>query len=50
MNESIAARLELIAAKAKQLAMDYRNGRLWEGDLAKGKSEIGEQLNNIPRE
>ena len=50
MDESIAARLDLIAAKAKQLAIDYRNGKLWDGDLSRGMCEIGQQLNNIPRE
>jgi hypothetical protein len=50
MNESIAVRLDLIAAKAKQLALDYRQGKLWEGDLDRGKGEISEQLHNIPSE
>jgi hypothetical protein len=50
VDESIAARLDLIAAKAKQLALDYRNGRLWEGDLDRGLGEIRQQLHSIPRE
>lgn len=50
MDESIAARLDLIAAKARQLALDYRNGKLWDGDLDRGKSEIYTQLQNIPQE
>jgi hypothetical protein len=50
MDESIAIRLELIAAKAKVLASDYKNGKLWEGDLNRGLGEISEQLGLIPRE
>jgi hypothetical protein len=50
MDEAIAIRLELMAAKAKQLAHDYRHGKLWEGDLDRGLSEIGAQLHSIPRE
>lgn len=44
MNTEISIRLELIAAKAKQLAEDYKNGKLWEGELGKGLSEIDSQL------
>lgn len=40
-----AIRLELVAAKAKQLAEDLKRGRLWEGDLSRGISEIMGQLN-----
>ncbi len=50
MNESVSARLDLIAAKAKQLSLDYRNGRLWEGELNKGLGEIYSQLKNISSE
>lgn len=50
MDESIAVRLELAAAKAKQLALDYRNGKLWDGDLDRGKSEIISQLSQIRKE
>ena len=42
--ENVSLRLDLIAAKARQLASDVRTGRLWEGDLARGLSEIREQL------
>ena len=42
--EQIAMRLELIAAKATQLAHDVKNGRLWPGELGSGLAEIGEQL------
>lgn len=37
-------RLDLIAAKAKQLAEDARAGRFWEGDLSRGLRELREQL------
>ena len=50
MDESTTARLELIAAKAKQLALDYKNGKLWAGDLTKGISEISTQIRLIPQE
>ena len=43
-------RLELIAAKAKQLAEDLKHGKLWPGDLAKGAGEIGEQLDHVIKE
>ncbi len=50
MAEPITAnRLELIAAKARQLADDYKAGSLWPGDLARGLGEIGEQLDAIYR-
>lgn len=42
--EMAVTRLELAAAKAKQLAEDLKHGRLWEGDLSKGISETIEQL------
>lgn len=42
--EQIAMRLELIAAKATQLAHDVKNGRLWPGELGSGLAEIGKQL------
>lgn len=44
MNEDIAVWLDLAAAKARQLAQDYRAGRLWEGDLSHGIGEITQQL------
>jgi len=50
MNEIIAARLDLIAAKAKILAADYRAGRQWPTDLSRGLSELGVELENIRRE
>lgn len=40
MNEVLASRLDLIAAKAKIMASDYRNGRMWEGDLSRGLDEL----------
>jgi hypothetical protein len=45
--EMAAVRLELVAAKAKQLAEDLKNGRLWEGDLSRGIREIHEQLSQV---
>jgi len=39
--------LELVAAKAKQLATDLKSGRLWPGDLNRGLSEIFETLNKV---
>lgn len=48
--DSIAICLEIIAAKAKQLAEDVRNGRLWEGELGSGLSVISEQLERASRE
>ena len=43
-------RVELIAAKAKQLAHDVKNGRLWEGELSSGLGEISQQLQITLRE
>lgn len=46
-SEQNAMRLEVIAAKAKQLAYDVKHGKLWEGDLARGLSDIHEQLRYV---
>lgn len=46
-HEANGAYLELLAAKAKQLAEDYKRGRLWEGDLSRGLRELQETLNKI---
>lgn len=43
-NETVAARLELIAAKARVLVNDYRAGRLWDGDLSKGLQELRREI------
>lgn len=43
-NEMVAMRLELVAAKAKQLAEDCKRGKLWPGDLQRGISEMEGQL------
>lgn len=45
MSDMVAVRLELIAAKAKQLAQDVKDARLWCGELSKGLAEIRQQLN-----
>lgn len=42
--EIVILKLELIAAKAAQLASDYKNDRLWEGELQRGLGEIATQL------
>lgn len=48
MNKDMAViRLELAAAKAKQLAEDLRRGKLWDGDLERGIGEITQQLSQI---
>lgn len=48
--EQNAMRLEVIAAKAKQLAYDCRHGKLWKGDLARGLTDIHEQLSWVHEE
>ena len=45
--ELIATRLELIATKAKVLAADFKNGKLWEGELNKGIGEIRRELEKV---
>lgn len=45
--EANAAYLELVAAKAKQLAEDYKQGRLWEGELSSGLNEIIQTIHKI---
>jgi len=49
-NTVVAARLDLIAAKAKILAEDYKNNRMWEGDLTRGLSQIESEVRAIQRE
>lgn len=41
----VQAKLELAAALARSLAMDYANGRLWPGDLERQLAEIQAALN-----
>lgn len=43
-DDIIAARLDLIAAKAKILAEQYKNNQHWEGDLNRGLSEIEREI------
>lgn len=50
MNEIVAARLDLIAAKAKILAADYRAGRQWPSDLSSGLNDLTKELEAIRRE
>jgi hypothetical protein len=46
-HETVAAYLELIAAKAKQLATDYKAGRLWGGELGRGLDDIAQTIRKI---
>lgn len=46
MNKLVEVNLRLIAAKAEQLAMKYAQGKLWEGDLQTGLSEIYQALSD----
>lgn len=46
---TVTMRLELIAAKAKQLAEDHKANRMWPGDLAAGLREISKQLSEVER-
>jgi hypothetical protein len=45
--EVIAARLDLIAAKARVLVNDYRQGRLWDGDLSRGLQELKKEIDQV---
>jgi len=45
-NEMVAVYLDLISARAKALAYEARNGKLWEGELQKGLSEIESAIKN----
>lgn len=45
----IAARLDLIAAKAKILSEQYKNNQLWDGDLSKQLGEIENEIRLITR-
>lgn len=47
-NDVTASRLDLIAAQAAVLASDYRNGKLWPGQLEQGLGEIGKQIAMLP--
>jgi len=47
---TVGLRLDLIAAKARQLSDDYQRGKLWDGDLQRGLSEIQKQLNEAMQE
>lgn len=51
MNHEMAGvYLELAAAKAKQLAEDFKRGRLWPGDLEHGIGEVQEALRKASSE
>lgn len=47
MADMTSIHLDVIAAKAKQLAEDVRAGRLWPGQLSEGLKEIRQQLESI---
>jgi len=49
-DDTIAARLEIIAAKARILASNYKGGALWPGDLSRGLDEIEAEMNRIRSE
>lgn len=50
MSEDTTLRLELVAAKAKQLAEDNKRGKLWPGDLERGLQELYEQLSRAQQD
>lgn len=51
MNDDItAARLAVVAAKAKILADKYKHGQLWAGDLHRMLSEIESEINKVRSE
>lgn len=49
-NDIIAAKLDMIAAKAKAMATSYRTGRLWDGELTSGINEIDRTVDEIRHE
>lgn len=49
-NDLVAARLELIAAKAKVMAADYKDGRMWDGDLSKGLDDLLREITHVRNE
>lgn len=50
VNETVAARLEFVAAKARILVNEYRAGRLWEGELSRGLDELRSEIDRAQRE
>lgn len=46
-DDTTAARLEIIAAKAKILATQYKGGGLWEGDLTRYLDEIESEIRKV---
>lgn len=50
MNELIAARLDLIAAKARLLASNYKAGALWEGELNRELDELQLEITHARNE
>lgn len=50
MRETVAAKLELIAALAKDAAIKVRSGKYWEGELARDLARIREALQEASQE
>ena len=48
--ELVAARLELISAKSKLLAEEYKNGKMWDGDLSRGLDELVREITYVRNE
>jgi hypothetical protein len=46
-DDIVAARLDLIAAKARILAEQYKNNQHWDGDLRRGLDEIEREIASI---
>lgn len=49
-NDIVAARLDVIAAKARILSEQYKKNQLWDGDLERGLSDILSEIESIRRE
>lgn len=49
-NDIIAARLDVIAAKARILSEQYKKNQLWGSDLERGLSDILSEIESIKRE
>ncbi len=46
-SDIISARLDLIAARARVLADQYKNNQLWDGELTDGLNEIQRELTAV---
>jgi hypothetical protein len=45
--ELIIAKLNVIAAKAKALALEFEKARLWEGELREGVGELYGEITTL---